>query len=230
MLWLIASMLIFPSQSKAFSHFTNDKSEPIVINAGVGGNTTIDLLKRIDKSCLSHNPTLTVLMVGTNDMNSMKHVPLAEYEKNMIEIITKIKSSGSEIIIMSIPPVYEPYLYTRHDKSFYEPEGFSNRQSTLNNLIKSLAEKYELTYLDMHHIFESVGNIGEDKESLIQNVANSGKTDGLHPTKEGYRIMAVAIYECIVHNNLPTQRVVCFGDSITAANYPAFLRRLLGAI
>lgn len=201
--------------------------EPRVINAGVGGNTTADMLARIDKNCLAHRPDLTVFMAGTNDMNSKKYIPLPQYEKNMRSIIGKILDVGSHIILMPILPAYEPYLYTRHDKSFYEPEGYVGRKNEMNKLIRNLASEYQLTFLDMHHIFEMIGNIGEEENSLIQNEANSGKTDGLHPTNNGYRLMAVAIYECIIQNNLPHERVVCFGDSITAGAYPGYLRKLL---
>ncbi|MEA4918660.1 SGNH/GDSL hydrolase family protein [Proteiniphilum sp.] len=201
--------------------------EPRVINAGVGGNTTADMLARIDKNCLAHRPDLTVFMAGTNDMNSKKYIPLPQYEKNMRSIIGKILDVGSHIILMPILPAYEPYLYTRHDKSFYEPEGYVGRKNEMNKLIRNLASEYQLTFLDMHHIFEMIGNIGEEENSLIQNEANSGKTDGLHPTNNGYRLMAVAIYECIIQNNLPHERVVCFGDSITVGAYPGYLRKLL---
>ncbi|ULT41911.1 hypothetical protein KRR40_46400 [Niabella defluvii] len=60
------------------------------INAGVGGNNTIDLLNRIEKDCLAHRPALTILMAGTNDMNSVKHVPLAAYEENLSEMAGRI--------------------------------------------------------------------------------------------------------------------------------------------
>lgn len=123
--------------------------------------------------------------------------------------------------------MYEPYLYTRHEKIFYEPEGFSVRMSEVNNLIKNLALEYELTFLDMHHIFKTTGNIGEGPNSWIQNEANSGKTDGLHPTQEGYRVMAVAIYDCIIQNKLSHTKVVCLGDSITAGPYPKYFENLL---
>lgn len=201
--------------------------ESIVINAGIGGNTTADMLARIDRDCLAHHPNLTIFMAGTNDMNSQKYIPLPQYEKNMRAIIGKLLDTGSHIIVMSILPAYEPYLYTRHDKSFYEPEGYVGRKNEVNKLIRNLASAYQLTFLDMHHIFEAVGNIGEDPDSLIQNEANSGKTDGLHPTKDGYRLMAATIYECIIQNNLPHKQIVCFGDSITAGSYPDYLRKLL---
>jgi lysophospholipase L1-like esterase len=169
--------------------------EPFVINAGAGGNTTADMLRRIDRDCLSHRPDLTLLMAGTNDMNSIKYIPLPQYEQNMKSIISKILEIKSKIILMTILPAYEPYLYTRHKKEFYQPQGYAARKREVNSLIKRLAGEYRLTFMDMHHIFETAGNIGVEPDSLIQNEANSNKTDGIHPTSEGYRVMAVALYE-----------------------------------
>ena len=207
---------------------------PFILNSGIGGNNTVDLLARIDKDCLFHAPDMTILMIGTNDMNSRKYIPLPEYEKNLKTIIEKIIGVKSRIMLMTILPVYEPYLYTRHPQTFYGDEGHVGRKKKVNETIKKLADEYKLEMLDMHHIFEKVGNIGEETFSLIQNMANAKKEDGVHPTPDGYRIMAVAIYQKLLSLNVPYQKLVCFGDSITFGggkytnSYPGFLKELLG--
>jgi lysophospholipase L1-like esterase len=206
----------------------------IVINAGVGGNNTIDLLNRIDKDCLSHHPDLTILMIGTNDMNSMKHVPLAQYKINLEKIIDLIKKSKSKVLVINILPTYEPYLFTRHPASFYEPEGPSGRRKMVNQVVQQVAKDKKVEFLDINHVFERIGNIGLDETSYISNMANSKSTDGVHPTAYGYRSIALAVYETIINRKLPHTKVVCFGDSITAGDggtekksYPAGLKKLL---
>lgn len=211
----------------------NDPASPKIFNAGVGGNNTIDVLARIDADCLANLPELTILMVGTNDMNSRKYVPIDAYEKNLQQIIDTIKKSGSKILLMNLLPVYEPYLLTRHTASFYKPEGHSSRLLQMNLRIKKTAYRNQLAFLDLHHIFTMIGNIGLDKTSLIKNMANSNLTDGLHPTSEGYRIIALAVFDRIISNNLPHSKIVCLGDSITLGDeaeghtYPAYLTKLL---
>ncbi|RAJ97469.1 lysophospholipase L1-like esterase [Larkinella arboricola] len=202
-----------------------------VINAGIGGNNTVDLLVRMQKDCLAHQPELTILMVGTNDMNSKKYVPLPEYEKNLRQIVSDLLVARSQVMLMTILPVYEPYLMTRHDPAFYQPQGHASRKARLNDTIRKVADDHKLPLLDMHHIFEKIGNVGLDVSSLIKNEANSQKTDGIHPTAEGYRTMAVAIYTFLSQNGLLKKRIVCFGDSITIGdgngkNYPAYLQQL----
>ncbi|MBS0026689.1 GDSL-type esterase/lipase family protein [Chitinophaga sp. 22321] len=207
-----------------------------IINAGIGGNNTADLLARMDKDCLSHQPDLTILKIGTNDMNSLKHIPLPQYEKNLREIVSRLVAIKSRVLLMTILPVYEPYLHTRHPVAFYAPEGHAERKRRVNEVIRSVAADYRQELLDMHFIFQQVGDIGEGEESLIQNVVNSKKTDGVHPTPAGYRTMAVALFEYIRLKQLPVNRVVCFGDSITfgdggtdGKSYPAYLKKLLFA-
>ncbi|TDE13363.1 SGNH/GDSL hydrolase family protein [Dyadobacter psychrotolerans] len=208
--------------------------KPFIINSGVGGENTVDLLKRIDKSCLAYKPDMTILMIGTNDMNSRKYIPFPEYEKNLRKIIETILGAKSQIMLMSILPVHEPYVYTRHPQTFYGTDGHRKRKDEVNAGIKKAAEDYRLHFLDMHRVFDKVGNVGEESSSLIQNALNSEKTDGVHPTPDGYRVMAVAIYEALIRTNASYKRLVCFGDSITnggggleGKSYPAFLKRLL---
>jgi len=205
-----------------------------VINSGVGGNNTVDLLARIEKDCLLHQPDLTVLMVGTNDMNSKKFISLGQYEKNMRSIIEAILKIKSQIVLMNLLPVYEPYLFTRHNSEFYQPEGHSGRLTQMNNFIKGISDEYKLSFLDIHHLFERIGNIGLDKLSLIKNEANSNTTDGLHPTADGYRLLGLSVYQHIIYSGLPHSKIVCFGDSITfgdggidGQSYPGYLNKLL---
>lgn len=209
-----------------------DSEEPVVINSGVGGNNTVDLLGRIEKDCYAHNPKLTVLMVGTNDMNSVKHVPLPQYTENLDKMVKGIKSTGSKVLLMTILPTYEPYLFTRHPVAFYEPEGPSGRRKQVNEVIKSVAALNKIHLLDLGARFETIGKVGTDKDSLIKNEANSNKTDGIHPTANGYRFIGLAVYDYIVYNKLPQTQIVCFGDSIThgdgpTESYPGYLKKLL---
>lgn len=205
-----------------------------VINAGIGGNNTLDLLKRIDRDCLAHQPELTVLMIGTNDMNSMKYVPLEQYRANVATLVKKIQAQKSQVLLMTICPFIEEFLFTRHKREHYGAEGPSGRRAAVNKTIRELATQYNTAFLDLGALFDKAGKVGTGKDSLIQNVENSNKTDGVHPTTEGYRFIGLAVYDFIVYNRLPQQRIVCFGDSITAGDggveknsYPAVLKRLL---
>jgi len=206
----------------------------LLINAGIAGNNSNNLLKRIDTDCLVHKPELTILMIGTNDMNNGKHVPPDKFKENLNTLCHKLKASGSKVLLMTILPFYEPYLLSRHPAEFFQPEGPEGKRKQVNEIIKAVAEENKVSFFDLSSIFEKVGKVGLDKDSLIRNELNSGKTDGVHPTQNGYRFLALAVSQFIIYNNLPTGRIVCFGDSITKGDgstdkesYPAYLKKLL---
>jgi lysophospholipase L1-like esterase len=66
------------------------------INAGISGNTTSDVLARIDRDVLAHGPTLVTVMFGLNDMT---RVPLEEYRRNLGEIVAKCRAAGAEVLL-----------------------------------------------------------------------------------------------------------------------------------
>lgn len=206
----------------------------LLVNAGIGGNTTYNLLQRIDKDCLAHQPSLVIMMVGTNDMNHGKYVPPDKFKANLENLAAKITASGSKLLMMTILPFYEPYLLTRHPASFFEPEGAAARRTKVNDIIREVAQAQKASFFDIGSLFEKVGKIGLDKDSLLRNEVNSGATDGVHPTPNGYRFLALAVSQFLQYNNLPINRIVCFGDSITRGDgstekesYPAYLKKLL---
>ena len=230
----ILAILLLGYVQSANAQTDTSSSAVFVRNAGIGGNNTVDMLKRIRKDCLNFHPNLTIVMAGTNDMNSVKYVPLAQYRINLERLLDSIQASGSKVLLMNILPFYTPYLLTRHPAAFYGTEGPVGRQAAVNQAIAAVAKKRQIPFLDIHHYFEKAGDIGLGKSSLIRNMVNSGLTDGIHPTAEGYRLIAALVYQKIITAGLPHGRIVCFGDSITKGDgstngnsYPAYLKRLL---
>ncbi|MCM4156959.1 GDSL-type esterase/lipase family protein [Gramella sp. AN32] len=213
---------------------TNSEEEKSVINAGIGGNTTQDLLKRIDKDVLAKSPDLVILMVGTNDMlNSKKMIDYPTYTSNLKSLINKIKDSGSELLLMNPIPADSAYLFLRHDKSLF-PETPNQKIDKAGKIVKELARQNKLYFYDLNAEFKALHIPQHNQDLLIQNEKNSRKKDGVHPTALGYRFIAQHVYQFLVENNLlkKDQKIICFGDSITkgstkAANYPAYLNELI---
>ncbi len=210
-------------------------NDTFVINAGIAGHNTRQLLQRLEKDCLSHQPELTILLAGTNDsLNSGNAVPPDEYAANMTELVKRIQDCGSQVLLMTLLPFHTPYLLTRHPAAFFGNGGPEKKRTATNAIIEHTAAMRQTALLDVGRLFRQIGNIGTDKSSLLRNEANSQVKDGVHPTADGYRVMALALYDHIRYHLLPTGRIVCFGDSITQGigvtaeeNYPAYLRRLL---
>ena len=188
-----------------------------VINAGVGGNNSINLLERLDVDVLQQAPNLVILLVGTNDMlNSKKMISYRDYEENLKKIIQKIKQRGAEIIIMTPPPVDSVYLFNRHDRKAYKEVPNVKLDST-RLIIKNLAEINSLGYIDLFQIFSDMSLPIHNKDLFFRNERNSNVKDGVHPTSLGYRFIAETVFDYLKNNQFlnKDQKIICFGDSIT---------------
>ncbi|MEP7294435.1 MAG: GDSL-type esterase/lipase family protein, partial [Chloroflexota bacterium] len=57
-----------------------------LINAGVGGNTVLNLLRRVDDDVMAHEPDAVLVMVGGNDAISYCQPKTRSYYRQAMEI------------------------------------------------------------------------------------------------------------------------------------------------
>lgn len=76
------------------------------VNAGDNGDTSADLLKRVDSDIVACDPDQVAVLVGANDVRD--GVPLKDYRDNLRAIVDRIKDKTSaRIALMSLPPLGE---------------------------------------------------------------------------------------------------------------------------
>ncbi|MEE1284346.1 MAG: GDSL-type esterase/lipase family protein, partial [Acutalibacteraceae bacterium] len=78
-----------------------------VINRGISGNRTWDLLERWDKDCIDINPDYFSLLIGVNDTwrryDSGMITTAEEYEANMRTLLDRVvKETNAKIILLNI--------------------------------------------------------------------------------------------------------------------------------
>ncbi len=211
-----------------------------VTNAGIGGNNTANLLARLERDVLSQKPDTVILMAGTNDMlNSGNAIPLKEAITNLEKLTDRIQAANANVILMTIPPCYDPYVLKRHPASFFGDQAPSEKVKLYNQAVRELAKRKNLILADVARNFEKNGNIGESAASYLRNPVNGQVEDGVHPVATGYRAIAQLLFDTLAANHISPVRLVCFGDSITfgaggdkpgrmdGENYPAYLSKLL---
>ncbi|WP_084289156.1 SGNH/GDSL hydrolase family protein [Pedobacter nyackensis] len=221
--------------------FISCSSRITVLNKGVAGNNSRDLLKRIEKDVLQEKPDLVVMMVGSNDMvNSGKLVAYPEFKENYERLLKKMTSSGVTVVVMSPPPVDTAYILKRHDRILYD-EPLDHKLDSLNRLVGQIAKANGIHFIDLYTLFKSKGSPSRAPGSLTMNQANFGKEDGIHPTKRGYMLIAETLYRYLKKNKLlrKSKKIICFGDSITYGafmegagtstgdTYPSFLKNMI---
>lgn len=212
-----------------------------VLNKGIPGNSTKDLLIRISDDVIAFKPDIVVLLIGTNDLlNTRKMVTVADYYINMDRLADSLLTYNIHLVVVSPPTVDTLYLYKRHEASLY-PVPPMRLLETARDTIETLCHKKNLLFVDLYAHLAMMGIPRHEEDHIIRNRMNSGDHDGIHFTIEGNRLLAQLVYAKLTENfrELRKMKVICFGDSITFGvymkgrgtaegdTYPAVLKRLI---
>lgn len=92
----------FQADDSWFSLVTCDGSPRYGSNAGVGGETTADMRRRLD-SVLGAKPELVIILAGTNDL--LQHRPIEEAAADLTAMVEAIEASGAKVVVGTIPPL-----------------------------------------------------------------------------------------------------------------------------
>jgi lysophospholipase L1-like esterase len=212
-----------------------------VVNKGVRGENTVDLLARIDKDVFRENPDVVILMIGTNDlMSTGKMLSIKEYTDNVASIINQLSVKDIKVLVVS-PPTLDPvYIYTRHDSTQYNIP-LPVRMRLGRDAIKEVCREREIPFADLYNFFECLYIPKHNQDDIIMNEKNSNTKDGIHMTKKGNELLAYFIFTHLKAAIPFTKgmKILCFGDSITHGvfmkgagtsngnTYPAILKRLI---
>ncbi len=94
-----------------FRKISNISDFPIIFNRGIGGNRSVDLLRRFNDNVLKLNPSAVFIEIGTNDFVRMTSSDSKNREDKLIDNYKKIlelglnSSDNINIYIISIIPV-----------------------------------------------------------------------------------------------------------------------------
>ncbi len=184
-----------------------------VVNFGRGGHNTADLLRAQLPPALKRNPTLAIVMIGTNDFgNPRKLVPADQYERNLRQIVAALQKAGAKVILVTPPPCIPAVVKARPNRAPDAPPIAD--LAAVAATVRRVAKETGCVLVDYHAIVSAHGDL-EGVSSWLRNPANSGSMDGVHPTREGYAALAKALADTIRQNGLDPARTVCLGDSIT---------------
>jgi acyl-CoA thioesterase I len=111
------------------------------VNAGQLGDTSENLLKRIDKDVLDRNPNFITILIGANDARKDTELKQAldAYRRNLEEIILEIRNkTNAPVALISLAPLGE------------NPNSEKNKSvEQYNAILKDIAAKQNLEYLPL---------------------------------------------------------------------------------
>lgn len=154
-----------------------------IINAGISGNTSRDLLSRFQRDVISLKPDWISICIGINDVWSQfrfrsmfeMHVYPDEYEKNLEQMITATKENVKGIFIMT------PY--------YIEPSSGDSMRARMDeyaNICRQLAKKHGCILVDLQQAFD---------QQLRFTHSSYLALDGVHPSQVGCAVIARAFLD-----------------------------------
>jgi hypothetical protein len=90
------------------------------INSGRSGDTTRDLLERLDRDCLDYRPGLVFITIGGNDAKPERLISIAEYERNLRTLIGRLQAAGSEVVVQTYYAFDVAGISAEHAAAFFE--------------------------------------------------------------------------------------------------------------
>jgi lysophospholipase L1-like esterase len=160
-----------------------NRDEPVLFNLGVSGDTTDDLLARIEHETRAriwqNDPVIVAIAIGTNDdvFESVNpDAPSESYRQNLQAIIDKVKPIAQHIILIGS---------TACDESLTNPVPwadicYTNRElKHAENVIREVAELNNLIFVPLYDEFKTALDEGSN---LLE--------DGLHPNDAGHTFIS----------------------------------------
>lgn len=131
-----------------------------IVNKGVPGDTTFDVIQRLEKDVITESPELVILSAGAND--AFQGIPMESAVNQMISVIKHLTENNITVYVA--------------ESLLTEDDDLRNAYiSEYNRRIWEHCQRLDIPVIKFNHRL-----LGE--EGLF--------IDGLHPTKMGYHRMA----------------------------------------
>jgi lysophospholipase L1-like esterase len=168
-----------------------------VYNAGIGGNTTSDALKRVQVDVLRYQPRIVVMQFGINDSAidvwrkppaTKSRVGLEDFITNYRALITEAQKAKAKVILMTTNPLrWTGKLRELYGKPPYltdAEDGFeSPTLAHYNDAVRQLAKEMKVPLVDVRAAYPEFA--AKHKVTIDEMLG-----DGMHPNDLGHQLVA----------------------------------------
>jgi lysophospholipase L1-like esterase len=158
-----------------------------LINRGIAGQTTSEILFRIDKDCLAHQPKVVVIEAGINDLKAIGFIPEQKKEIvdqciiNLTQILQQLSSRNIPVVLLTVIPPGRMGMVRR---SLWSKE-IDDAIAAVNAALKTLENKTIV-------VVDSGLLLGDGRR-----VRQTYSTDDFHINASGYIQINQAIMPCL---------------------------------
>ena len=152
-----------------------------VINAGIGGDTIVDLINRYQSDVLPHFPEHIIVKIGINDadndwMSGLNASRLIQFKRDYLSLLDQIFHALPEIRIALLTPYY---ISDNKEDALYQ------RMCAYGNIVKEIAAELSLPVGDTQIVFD---------DAVKLKPAINWADDHIHPGAEGHALLAEYVY------------------------------------
>lgn len=150
----------------------------VPIPAGVRGNTSRDMLARLENDVINRKPDWVTIDAGGNDVWHGQ-VDFAEYMANMTTIVDKAQGAGIHVVIQTCTPIGEDLN-----------NEFNPKMAYYNAFLRYLAAQKHCLLCDLNAEFLLQLKAKTHPDNLLT-------TDGVHMNDAGNRVMARGLLQTL---------------------------------
>ncbi len=155
-----------------------------VINRGIGGQTTAQILARIDADVTQVQPDLVIIQAGINDLKTIGLFParrdeiVATCKKNLAAMVQRTTAQGATVILTTVFPAAQPSLLRRP----FWSDAVGAAIVEVNEYSKTLVNEQLL-------LFDSAAVLTDETGAIRPEYSY----DLLHLNQEGYSVLNQAL-------------------------------------
>lgn len=154
-----------------------------IVNRGIGGDTTRDLLARWEDDVVADRPDWVALMIGINDVwraydgRPELAVPPNEYDANLRKLVGRVVDVGCRVMLI------EPFYIVRDGA---DPQLASTRE--VGEIMRGVAAEYGAVFVATQDAFDA---------ALQTTEPAAWSDDHVHPNLAGHALIAQRVLRAI---------------------------------
>ena len=153
------------------------------LNAGIGGNSSRQMLARFDVDILTNHPQWLLLSAGVVEVRrtyqpdrASERVPLEEYVANLTTMITKALSSTMQVVLLEPTPHKSPVTDGPPEVTLEEVNTLTEQYATA---MRQVAQKTGVEFVPLFETFLDIENRLLSHASLYTDEVHLGPTGDL---------------------------------------------------
>lgn len=165
------------------------KKEPdqcVIINRGVSGNRSVDLISRLNQDVISLQPEYVTILSGVNDvwheLSREAGVSAGDFEAHYTGMVQQLQEKIPSVKIIIMGPFVLPGTATVREDDPQWWAFFEKELPLREEAAKRVSEKFGLCYIPLQEAFDKALLDGSEAKTLLH--------DGVHPAAKGQFLIA----------------------------------------